>query len=73
MSLGTEKELLAHLEEMKKFPGMEHDEPGKLTLAPGKQGEILWQFTKTGQVNFACLHPGHFEAGMKGQVNVSAK
>lgn len=73
MSLGTEKELLAHLEIMKKFPGMEHDEPGKLTLAPGKQGEILWQFTRTGSVNFACLMPGHFEAGMKGAVNVSAK
>ncbi len=73
MSLGTEKELLAHLEEMKKFPGMEHDEPGKLTLAPGKQGEILWQFTRTGPVNFACLMPGHFEAGMKGAVNVANK
>ena len=73
MSLGTEKELLAHLEVMKKFPDMEHDEPGKLTLAPGKMGEILWQFTRTGSVNFACLMPGHFEAGMKGAVNVSAK
>ncbi len=73
MNLGTEKELLAHLEVMKKFPGMEHDEPGKLTLAPGKQGEIIWQFTKTGPVNFACLIPGHFEAGMKGQVNVAGK
>jgi uncharacterized cupredoxin-like copper-binding protein len=73
MSLGTEKELLGHLEEMKKFPGMEHDEPGKLTLAPGKQGDIIWQFTKAGPVNFACLMPGHFEAGMKGKVNVGAK
>jgi uncharacterized cupredoxin-like copper-binding protein len=73
MSLGTEKELLEHLEEMKKFPGMEHDEPSKLTLAPGKQGEIIWQFTKAGQVNFACLMPGHYETGMKGKVNVAAK
>jgi uncharacterized cupredoxin-like copper-binding protein len=73
MSLGTEKELLAHLEEMKKFPGMEHDEPGKLTLAPGTEGEIIWQFSKAGTVNFACLMPGHYEAGMKGQVKVSAK
>lgn len=73
MSLGTEKELLEHLEVMKKFPDMEHDEPGKLTLAPGKQGEIIWQFTKAGPVNFACLMPGHYEAGMKGQVKVSAK
>ena len=73
MSLGTEKEILEHLEVMKKFPGMEHDEPGKLTLAPGKQGEIIWQFSKTGAVDFACLMPGHFEAGMKGKVKVAAK
>lgn len=73
MSLGTEKELLEHLEVMKKFPGMEHDEPGKLTLAPGKPGEIIWQFSKTGAVDFACLMPGHFEAGMKGKVKVAAK
>lgn len=73
MSLGTEKELLEHLEQMKKFPDMEHDEPSKLSLAPGKQGEIVWQFTKAGAVNFACLMPGHFEAGMKGAIKVAKK
>jgi uncharacterized cupredoxin-like copper-binding protein len=73
LSLGTQKELLEHLEQMKKFPDMEHDEPSKVTLAPGKQGEIVWQFTKAGTVNFACLMPGHYEAGMKGQVKVSKK
>ena len=73
LSLGTEKELLEHLEQMKKFPDMEHDEPSKLSLAPGKQGEIIWQFTKAGTVNFACLMPGHYEAGMKGTVKVSKK
>ena len=73
LSLGTEKELLEHLEQMKKFPDMEHDEPSKVTLAPGKQGEIVWQFTKAGTVNFACLMPGHYEAGMKGAVKISKK
>lgn len=73
LSLGTEKELLEHLEQMKKFPDMEHDEPSKVNLAPGKQGEIVWQFTNAGTVNFACLMPGHYEAGMKGVVNVSKK
>ena len=73
MSLGTEKELLEHLEQMKKFPDMEHDEPSKLTLAPGKQGEIVWQFTKAGVVNFACLMPSHYEAGMKGAIKVAKK
>ena len=73
LSLGTEKELLEHLEQMRKFPDMEHDEPSKVTLQPGKQGEIVWQFTKGGAVNFACLMPGHYEAGMKGVVQVGKK
>lgn len=72
-SLGTLQELLEHYEVMKKFPDMEHDEPNKISLAPGKQGEIIWQFTKAGTVDFACLHVGHFDAGMKGQVKVAAK
>lgn len=71
LSLGTQQELLEHLEQMKKFPDMEHDEPSKVTLAPGTQGEIVWHFTQAGIVNFACLMPGHYEAGMKGQVKVS--
>jgi len=72
-SLGTQQELLEHYEVMKKFPDMEHDEPNKISLAPGKQGEVIWQFTKAGAVDFACLHVGHFDAGMKGQVKVAAK
>jgi uncharacterized cupredoxin-like copper-binding protein len=72
-SLGTEKELLEHYEVMKRFPDMEHDEPNKISLAPGKRGEVIWQFTKAEAVDFACLHPGHFAAGMKGQVTVAAK
>jgi uncharacterized cupredoxin-like copper-binding protein len=73
MNLGTEKELLEHLAVMKKFPDMEHAEPNKVTIAPGQQGEIVWQFTKAGPVNFACLIPGHYEAGMRGKVQVSKK
>lgn len=72
-SLGTQKELLEHYGVMKRFPDMEHDEPNKLSLAPGKQGEVIWQFTKANAVDFACLHPGHFEAGMMGRVIVAAK
>ena len=72
-SLGTQQELLEHYEVMKRFPDMEHDEPNKISLAPGKRGEVIWEFTKTTSVDFACLHPGHLEAGMKGQVIVAAK
>jgi uncharacterized cupredoxin-like copper-binding protein len=71
MVLGTEKDLKDHYEVMKKHPEMEHAEPNMVTLAPGKTGEIIWQFTKAGKVDFACLQPGHYDAGMKGLVNVS--
>ena len=70
--LGTEKELKEHYELMKKFPEMEHSDPNMVTVAPGKTGEVIWQFTKAGKIDFACLQPGHYDAGMKGAVNVGA-
>jgi uncharacterized cupredoxin-like copper-binding protein len=69
-SLGTRAELEAHYEQMKKFPDMVHDEPNKVSVEPGQTGEVIWQFTRTGRVDFACLHVGHYEAGMKGRVTV---
>ncbi len=70
--LGTQKELKEHYELMKKFPEMEHAEPNMVTVAPGKTGEVIWQFTQAGKIDFACLQPGHYDAGMKGAVTVSA-
>lgn len=70
--LGTEKELKAHYEQMKKFPEMEHADPNMVTVAPGKTGEVVWQFTQAGKVDFACLQPGHYDAGMKGFVSVTS-
>ena len=70
MVLGTAKELEEHYEVMKKNPEMEHADANMVTVAPGKTGEIIWQFTKAGKVDFACLQPGHYDAGMKGLVNV---
>jgi uncharacterized cupredoxin-like copper-binding protein len=70
MVLGTPEELKQHAEMMKKFPGMEHDEPHMAHVKPGRSGEIVWQFTQPGEFQFACLIPGHFEAGMVGKVTV---
>ena len=72
MVLGTAKDLKDHYEVMKKNPEMEHEDPNMVTVAPGKAGEIIWHFTSAGKVDFACLQPGHFDAGMKGQVNVAS-
>ena len=69
--LGTEKELKEHYEVMKKNPEMEHSDPNMITLAGGETGEVVWQFTKAGKIDFACLQPGHYDAGMKGAVAVA--
>ena len=68
--IGTPKELAEHAEMMRKFPGMEHDAPHMAHVKPGRNGEIVWQFTQPGEFQFACLIPGHFEAGMVGKVVV---
>jgi uncharacterized cupredoxin-like copper-binding protein len=59
-----------HAELMKKYPDMEHDDPNAKSVDPGKTAEILWRFSKAGEFEFACLIPGHREAGMHGFVQV---
>lgn len=71
MVLGTIKELKEHAALMLKFPEMEHADPNQASVEAGKTGELVWQFTKAGTFDFACLQPGHYEAGMKGQVVVA--
>ena len=68
--IGTPEELKAHAELMKKHPNMEHDEPYMAHVDPGQRGEIVWTFNRPGTFEFACLIPGHFEAGMKGTIHV---
>ena len=70
--LGSTEEILEHHELMKRFPGMEHDEPNSVSLEAGASGEVVWTFTEAGELNFACLQPGHYEAGMKGDIVVAA-
>jgi uncharacterized cupredoxin-like copper-binding protein len=70
MVLGSVKELKTHAEMMRKMPEMEHADENMVSVDPGKTGELIWQFSKSGKFDFACLQPGHFEAGMKGKVAV---
>lgn len=68
--IGEMGSLLEHAKEMRRMPNMMHDDPNAITLKPGAKGELIWKFAQAGVVDFACLLPGHFEAGMKGQVKV---
>lgn len=73
MVIGTMKELKEHAELMKKFPEMEHDEPYMAHVKPGGKETIVWQFTKPGEFYYACLIPGHFEAGMVAKITVEPR
>ena len=70
--IGTKQELDEHAALMKKHPGMEHDEPYMAHVSAGKRSEIAWNFNRAGQFQFACLIPGHYEAGMVGTIIVRA-
>lgn len=70
--LGTKAEISEHAEMMKKNPEMEHADASSARVAPGKTVEIIWQFTKPGKFLYACLIPGHWDAGMQGSVTVIA-
>lgn len=70
MVLGSLAELKEHAKTMIKFPEMEHDDPNAISVEPGKTGELVWRFTQAGKFDFACLVPGHFEAGMQGKIAV---
>jgi uncharacterized cupredoxin-like copper-binding protein len=71
MVLGKMEELKEHAERMRMFPEMKHTDPNQVSVEPGKTGELIWQFTRDGTFDFACLQTGHFEEGMIGEIVVN--
>jgi len=69
--IGTKKALDAHAVAMAKSSAMAHDEPYMTHVAPGEAGEIVWTFNRPGRFDFACLVAGHYESGMRGQIEVA--
>tara|TARA_R100000322_G_scaffold130283_1_gene86369 strand:- start:2238 stop:2777 length:540 start_codon:yes stop_codon:yes gene_type:complete len=49
---------------------MEHDDPNSVLLEPGKTAEIVWTFSESADLEFACNVPGHYAAGMVGEIEV---
>jgi uncharacterized cupredoxin-like copper-binding protein/Cu/Ag efflux protein CusF len=72
MMVGTVEELQDHAQLMKAFPEMIHEDSNAVSVEPGKSGEFAWKFTNPGRFDFACLVPGHYEAGMKGSITVAS-
>ena len=68
--LGDKSENRAHAQMMASMPDMKHDDPNAKTLEPGESSSLVWRFSREGEFEFACLFPGHYEAGMHGVVVV---
>jgi len=77
MVLGSAADIQAHAERMKQSSTVAHDAPhshgtgAAITVAAGQTGELVVSFPKATTLQMACLIPGHYEAGMRGSVNVS--
>ena len=85
--VGSEEDILAHAEAMKQaaatgqshhggqHPGAGHDHGTGtvIALAAGQTGDLVVTFPKAVTLQMACLIPGHYEAGMRGTLTVSAQ
>lgn len=68
--IATPEENQKHAVLMQKYPDMVHEDPNGRTVKTKQKGELIWRFTKRGTFEFACLMPGHYEAGMLGTIIV---
>ena len=68
--LGTKKANREHAEMMASMPGMVHLDKNMTQVTSGQASDLTWKFTKKGEFEFACLIPGHYEAGMHGTLVV---
>ena len=59
-------------EMMQKMPGMSmaHNDPHTVSVNAGETRVLVWHFTAPGKLRYACHVPGHFPAGMVGQLTV---
>lgn len=53
-----------------KMVGMEHNDPNSVLIEPGTTKELVWTFSKSSDLEFACNVPGHYQSGMVGQFEV---
>ena len=68
--LGDNAEQVEHDKEMAEMPGMTMDHVNGVGVAPGQSARLVWTFTKSGTLQYACHVPGHFVAGMVGQLTI---
>lgn len=69
-TLGDQEAQDEHEAEMAEMGGMAHDEPNVVTIPAGETAELTWRFGEAGTVLIGCHQPGHYAAGMTGQITI---
>jgi len=49
---------------------MKHEDANSRQVKAKAKGDLVWKFTTAGEFDFACLIPGHYEAGMRGEIQI---
>jgi uncharacterized cupredoxin-like copper-binding protein len=61
-----------HAEAMAHMPArMAHDTPNSITMQPGETKQLTWRFGGEATLEYACHQPGHYQAGMRGQITIT--
>lgn len=75
-TLGDQATQDAHEAEMAEMAASgdmgEHSDPNAVVLEAGETNELTWTFSEAGTVLIGCHQPGHYDAGMKGAVEVES-
>lgn len=53
-----------------KLAAVGHGHGNSVLIEPGKTGTLVWRFAKDGVFEFACNIPGHYQDGMRGQIQI---
>ena len=76
MVLGSDTDIQAHAQAMQQGAGHgdghSHGTGAAITVPAGQKGELVVRFDQATTLQIACLIPGHYEAGMRGTVQVQA-
>lgn len=60
----------AEMQAMASDSPMMHDEPNAISVKPGEIVELTWTFTTPTRLVYGCHLPGHYAAGMRGELTV---
>ena len=75
MVLGSDTEIREHAQAMREgqthHDDHSHGSGAAITVPAGQKGELVVKFDQATTLQMACLIPGHYEAGMRGTVQVS--